>query len=182
MSNDELRASDADRERVAARLRRAYDEGRIDLSEFDERVAAAYAARTYAELSPPTADLPPERGERVDPSDPGAGIDGRVDPALVGGMVGCVRSGRLSGAARPVGVPRPSRPAMRGWAVARRVESVAWALVGLLNLGIWGLVSVAAGGGVYPWWIWVVGPWGLALLAQHAVAAAVPGRRTGQGR
>ncbi|MDT7608248.1 MAG: hypothetical protein QOG96_2751, partial [Pseudonocardiales bacterium] len=58
MAVHELRAADSDRERVVERLRRANDEGRIDLFEFDERAAAAYAARTYAELAPLTADLP----------------------------------------------------------------------------------------------------------------------------
>ena len=55
-----LRASDADRERVAAVLRTAAGEGRIELAELDERLAAVYAARTYADLEPITRDLPAE--------------------------------------------------------------------------------------------------------------------------
>jgi hypothetical protein len=54
----ELRASDADRERVAAVLRHAAAEGRLGLDELDERLATVYAARTYAELEPITRDLP----------------------------------------------------------------------------------------------------------------------------
>src|SRR4051794_5831654 len=54
----EMRASDADRERVAAVLRQAAGEGRLELVELDERLAAVYAARTYAELEPITHDLP----------------------------------------------------------------------------------------------------------------------------
>jgi hypothetical protein len=54
----ELRASDADRERVAEVLRAAAGEGRIGLDELDERLAAVYAARTYADLEPLTRDLP----------------------------------------------------------------------------------------------------------------------------
>lgn len=54
----ELRASDADRERVAGILRDAAAEGRLHLDELDERLAQVYAARTYAELEPVTADLP----------------------------------------------------------------------------------------------------------------------------
>jgi hypothetical protein len=64
-----LRASDADREQVAAVLRRAAGEGRIELVELDERLAAVYAARTYAELEPITRDLPAE-GERPVPPVP----------------------------------------------------------------------------------------------------------------
>jgi hypothetical protein len=54
----ELRASDADRERVAERLREALAEGRLDMPEFEERLEATYAARTYGELTPLTRDLP----------------------------------------------------------------------------------------------------------------------------
>ncbi|KIX70284.1 hypothetical protein SF12_21165, partial [Streptomyces sp. MBRL 601] len=54
----ELRASDADREKVAERLRDAMAEGRLDMDEFGERLDAVYRARTYAELEPLTRDLP----------------------------------------------------------------------------------------------------------------------------
>ncbi|MYW46531.1 DUF1707 domain-containing protein [Streptomyces sp. SID161] len=61
MSDDaalDLRASDADRERVAEVLRDAVAEGRLDMEEFEERLEAAYTARTYGELAPLTRDLP----------------------------------------------------------------------------------------------------------------------------
>jgi hypothetical protein len=54
----DLRASNVDRERVAEVLRTAAAEGRLDLDELDERLAAAYAAKTYADLVPLTHDLP----------------------------------------------------------------------------------------------------------------------------
>ncbi|MEU7056300.1 DUF1707 domain-containing protein [Streptomyces sp. NPDC046197] len=54
----ELRASDADRERVAEILRDALAEGRLDMEEFEERLEATYKARTYGELAPITRDLP----------------------------------------------------------------------------------------------------------------------------
>ncbi|GGJ17852.1 DUF1707 SHOCT-like domain-containing protein [Streptomyces brasiliensis] len=54
----ELRASDADRERVAEVLRDALTEGRLDMEEFEERLEATYKARTYGELTPLTRDLP----------------------------------------------------------------------------------------------------------------------------
>jgi hypothetical protein len=54
----ELRASDADRERVAEVLRDALAEGRLDMEEFEERLEATYKARTYGELTPITRDLP----------------------------------------------------------------------------------------------------------------------------
>ncbi|MEJ2884816.1 DUF1707 SHOCT-like domain-containing protein [Actinomycetospora aeridis] len=54
----ELRAGDADREAVAEILRTALGEGRLELTEVDERLAQTYAARTYADLEPLVADLP----------------------------------------------------------------------------------------------------------------------------
>jgi hypothetical protein len=53
-----LRVSDEDRHKVAEILREAAGEGRIDLDELDERLEAAYAAKTYADLVPITLDLP----------------------------------------------------------------------------------------------------------------------------
>ena len=53
-----LRISDSDRHKVAEILRDAAGEGRIDLAELDERLESAYAAKTYADLVPITADLP----------------------------------------------------------------------------------------------------------------------------
>ncbi len=58
MSHRELRAADADRERVAALLRDAAAEGRLDLGELDERLGQVYAAKTYGELEPLLRDLP----------------------------------------------------------------------------------------------------------------------------
>jgi hypothetical protein len=54
----QLRASDADRERVAEVLRTSAAEGRLDLSELDDRLRAVYASRTYADLEPLLMDLP----------------------------------------------------------------------------------------------------------------------------
>ncbi|MFF9491775.1 DUF1707 SHOCT-like domain-containing protein [Streptomyces flaveolus] len=58
----ELRASDADRERVAEVLRDALAEGRLDMAEFEERLDATYRARTYGDLAPITRDLPAGEG------------------------------------------------------------------------------------------------------------------------
>ncbi|HET6625130.1 MAG TPA: DUF1707 domain-containing protein [Nocardioidaceae bacterium] len=55
---NQLRISDEDRHRVAEILRHAAGEGRIDFDELDERLEAAYSAKTYADLVPITADLP----------------------------------------------------------------------------------------------------------------------------
>jgi hypothetical protein len=53
-----IRAADADRDAVVARLQSAVGEGRLDLDEFGARASAAYAALTVAELDALLADLP----------------------------------------------------------------------------------------------------------------------------
>ncbi|MFC7733166.1 DUF1707 SHOCT-like domain-containing protein [Actinomadura keratinilytica] len=53
-----MRASDADRDRIADLLREALAEGRITAEEHAERIDAAYRAKTYAELAPLVADIP----------------------------------------------------------------------------------------------------------------------------
>jgi Domain of unknown function (DUF1707) len=58
MNNDRMRVSDADRERVAARLREHYAEGRLSSDELDERISAALSAKTNADLRHVMADLP----------------------------------------------------------------------------------------------------------------------------
>lgn len=54
----ELRCSDVDRERVAEALRQAAGEGRLTLTELEERLEATFDARTYGDLQPITRDLP----------------------------------------------------------------------------------------------------------------------------
>jgi hypothetical protein len=54
----ELRASDADRERVAEILRQHCTAGRLDLDEYSERLSRALRARTLPELLSVTSDLP----------------------------------------------------------------------------------------------------------------------------
>src|SRR5207302_7912443 len=57
-SDPTLRASDADRERVAERLREHAGAGRLSMDELSERLETVFAARTLGELEPPLADLP----------------------------------------------------------------------------------------------------------------------------
>jgi hypothetical protein len=86
-----LRISDQDRHRVAEVLREAAGEGRIDFEELDERLEATYAARTYADLVPITADLPaqapgaPIRSEKA-PQRVVAGPEREHHMAILGGV------------------------------------------------------------------------------------------------
>ncbi|MFD3680876.1 DUF1707 domain-containing protein [Streptomyces sp. NPDC058613] len=129
----ELRASDADRDRVVERLRDAVAEGRLDMEEFEERLEAAYTSRTYAELEPLTRDLP------AVPGVPG-GVAPAASPApvpLAGG--GGVRpwaervgreTARSSGAVAVMsGFQRKGR-----WTVPARFDAVAFWGGGELDL------------------------------------------------
>lgn len=89
---DDLRASDRDRERVAAQLHAAAAEGRLTMDELGDRLGVLYAARTYGELVPLTRDLPaPAAGSPPPaPARPGAGTGPGLSVAV---MSGCERGG-----------------------------------------------------------------------------------------
>jgi Domain of unknown function (DUF1707) len=53
-----LRASRADREQMIDTLKAAFVQGRLTKDEFDARIGRVLAARTYAELTTVTADIP----------------------------------------------------------------------------------------------------------------------------
>jgi hypothetical protein len=76
-----LRASDADRERVAEQLRQAAGDGRLSLAELHDRLDALYAAKTYGELEPVVADLP-------DASKAASAMTAAPGPMAVGPRVG----------------------------------------------------------------------------------------------
>ena len=72
MSDMEIRVADADRERVAEQLRAAAGDGRLTPDELEDRLDAAFGARTQSQLDPLVADLPapartgrPARGLRL---------------------------------------------------------------------------------------------------------------------
>jgi hypothetical protein len=68
-----LRASDADRERVAEALRQHHVDGRLDADELTQRLDRAYDAKTFGELDAVTTDLPPVQV----PARPGAPLSPR---------------------------------------------------------------------------------------------------------
>ncbi|WP_307796528.1 DUF1707 SHOCT-like domain-containing protein [Actinomadura barringtoniae] len=61
----DLRASDADRERVVSVLGEALADGRLTMEEHSERTSQAYAARTLGELTGLTTDLSPEESQPI---------------------------------------------------------------------------------------------------------------------
>src|SRR5437588_3903879 len=85
-----VRASDADRDEAAAVLREATAEGRLDMSELDERLTVVYSAKTYAELAQATCDLPRAYG-----ATPATGRE-TVRSRVIGFMGGLSRTGHWS--------------------------------------------------------------------------------------
>jgi hypothetical protein len=74
-----IRASDTERERLARFLAAAFAEGRLDVAEYDTRVAAAYAAVYRDELIPLIKDLPAPDRPLFDLKSPS--LDGLPTPA-----------------------------------------------------------------------------------------------------
>jgi hypothetical protein len=84
-----VRASDTDRERVTVALQAAFAEGRLTMPELEERLAAAYAAKTGAELATLMYDL------RVSPPRPDDGAGATPTSTRdVGIIAGFERKGR----------------------------------------------------------------------------------------
>jgi hypothetical protein len=97
----ELRASDADRDRVADILRDALAEGRLTSDEHSDRLSAVYAAKTVGELEPLVRDLPGGRPPSAPSPAPRASRAGAWTPdptadtpSLVGILGGTERRGR----------------------------------------------------------------------------------------
>ncbi|WP_242614426.1 DUF1707 SHOCT-like domain-containing protein [Actinomadura roseirufa] len=133
-----MRASDADRDRVAVSLREHCAEGRITMDELQERLESAYAAKTLGDLQAVTADLPEEDLHEL------------PVPAA---------QRHTSGAPVPV---RRSPGQLYRWGA--RAMWGTWALVSGINLTVW-MIMALTGHVVYPWWLWVAGPWGAVILA-----------------
>ena len=99
------RASDSDREEVAAELRQHHAEGRLSLAELEERLGAAFSARTLGELSSILGDLP----QPPPPSPPPPTLWQRLRPRtgyLVGavvlaGVLAAVIAGAMGGGSHP---------------------------------------------------------------------------------
>ncbi|MGW9427244.1 DUF1707 SHOCT-like domain-containing protein [Streptomyces decoyicus] len=103
VAEGEIRASDADRDRVAEILREALAEGRLDPEEHAERIDTVYRAKTMGELEPVVRDLPAAGAGRALPGPdayvygPGAPVP---DQNLVAIFSASVRKGRWQAPAR----------------------------------------------------------------------------------
>jgi hypothetical protein len=153
MSSDRglVRVSDAERQAAANRLRAAHDEGRLDLLEYDTRLALAYQAVTYRDLDQLFTDLPAHTAHAAV-----APVAPRPIPALR--------------------VPVPARSGAEGVPTPLKVLWTIWAGAMLINLTVWTLVSLGNGEPDYFWPMWLLVP-GVALLGATVLTTAVRSRR-----
>lgn len=130
MGRGEMRAGDGDRKAVAEQLKTALDEGRLDLSEYDERLQRTYSAKTFADLDGLLSDLPGTRP--VEHS--------QIQPAA---------------AATPQGAPVQPEPSL-----GRQIVHWAgpYGSVVLVCVVIWAITSVSAGHLTYFWPVWMLIP------------------------
>jgi Domain of unknown function (DUF1707) len=146
-----IRASDRDRQQVVDRLGGAVGDGRLRMDEYMERMELAYQAVTYGDLAPLQADLP------------AAGSASEGDPVA------------------PPATAAPALAARRcsvaGLPAALRVLWATWLVAVAVNVVVWVLVSGTTGHLIYPWPLWVAGPYGAALFAVSAVISQTRGSR-----
>jgi hypothetical protein len=145
--NPEMRASDADRDKVAAELREHCAQGRITIEELHERLEAVFAAKTVGALRDVTADLP--------------------ETDLYELPVPATRKASVAPAHRPSAAL--DRPGLRG-------TLAVYTTVNLITFTIWLISCVATGELLFPWWIWVAGPWGAVMLAGAVFGSRHPRR------
>jgi hypothetical protein len=142
-----IRASDADRDRVAAMLREHHAAGRLTAEEFHERMDRALEAKTLGELDELMTDLPaidlyqlPDASLRRGPTRPGQSLL-PADPGHAG-------PARFT----------PGTVAMGSWAVVTSAMVAIWAVAAVVGSGTW-----------FPWWALIALPWIWAILrrSQH---------------
>lgn len=138
-----LRASDADRERVAAALREHCAVGRLTMAELDERLGQAYAARTMGDLAAVTHDLP------------------EIEPELP------VPARDRSAAEHSLPAPPapPALPAEHG-PVSLRQSIMGWLAMSIVLNAIWVVAGITGGFSDY-WPAWPMGIGGAILAAQY---------------
>src|SRR5260370_19691420 len=86
--DDRIRTSDADRDRIAARLRDHFAEGRLTPDELDQRVTATLNAKTFGDLRRVMADLPdpapvPPQAQQLPPRAERPAIFGPPGPPIL---------------------------------------------------------------------------------------------------
>ncbi len=135
------RFTEADRDKIAGRLRDAFADGRLDQPEFASRLDQLYAVQTYGELEPLVRDLPPVRTYQT----PAMVQDSKPAPAP-----GEFPERKKSNDKHAL---RGTRPA--GSPASSMINVVIWFVIGLANGGHW----------PHFWPVWLLIPWTLFALS-----------------
>ncbi|TCN38680.1 uncharacterized protein DUF1707 [Kribbella orskensis] len=133
------RFTEADRDKIASRLRDAFADGRLDQPEFTSRLDQLYAVQTYGELEPLVRDLPPVRTYQT--------------PAMVQDSKPAPAPGEFP--ERKNNQQQPSlRQAAGGFTGIVMINVVIWFVIGVANGGNW----------PHFWPVWLLIPWTLIVL------------------
>ncbi|HEU5268349.1 MAG TPA: DUF1707 domain-containing protein [Jatrophihabitans sp.] len=146
----ELRAANSDRQAVVDRLQQAFVEGRLQLHEYDERVALAYQAVTYADLTALFTDLPADNP--IAPPAPKAA----VAPAK----------------------PAVRHPGLiSDMPIALQILWTIWISVMLINLVVWTILELSQGQDNF-WPVWFLVPGAVLLGVTVGVTGIRRGQRS----
>ena len=135
------RFTEADRDKIAGRLRDAFADGRLDQPEFSSRLDQLYTVQTYGELEPLVRDLPPVRTYQT----PAVVQDSKPAPA-------------------PGDFPerkRDARPHRHG------IGALGGGFTGvvMINVVIWFVIGLGNGGHWPHFWpVWLLIPWAFIAL------------------
>jgi hypothetical protein len=136
------RFTEADRDKIAGRLRDAFADGRLDQPEFSSRLDQLYAVQTYGELEPLVRDLPPVRTYQT--------------PAVVQNST-------------PAPAPGEFPERQRKGKQAHSLVALGGGFGGIvvLNVVIWFVIGIGNGGHWPHFWpVWLLIPWAFIVLGQ----------------
>ncbi|MFI5711681.1 DUF1707 domain-containing protein [Kribbella sp. NPDC051620] len=135
------RFTEADRDKIAGRLRDAFADGRLDQPEFSSRLDQLYAVQTYGELEPLVRDLPPVRTYQT--------------PAMVQNTTPAPAPGEF-----------PERQKQKQGKSLVALGGGFGGIV-LLNVVIWFVIGIGNGGHWPNFWpVWLLIPWAFIVLGQ----------------
>jgi hypothetical protein len=63
-----------------------------------------------------------------------------------------------------------------GGGITMRVLTIVWSSLAAVNLVVWGLIGMTTGHFLYPWWVWVAVPPGMALAVLYFSGIGRPPR------
>jgi|SRR5689334_1638625 len=133
------RFTEADREKIAGRLRDAFADGRLDQPEFSSRLDQLYEVQTYGELEPLVRDLPPTKTYQT--------------PAVVQDQKPAPAPGEF-----PAKEVQPRR--------GNGLLALGGGFTGVvaINVVIWFVIGLSSGHWPHFWPVWLMIPWAFIAL------------------